>query len=77
MLYFFLIVQGYWTSWSVWGACNVSCGGGIRIKQRICFNQDVGDEAILVCVGDDIENDTCNTNACPSKKLYINGNHNY
>lgn len=71
----FFIVQGYWTSWSDWGACNASCGGGIRIKQRTCFHQDVGDDALLVCIGDDTENDTCNTNACPSKKMYTNDDH--
>jgi hypothetical protein len=59
-----------------WGACNASCGGGIRVKQRTCFNQDVGDDALLVCIGDDTENDTCNTNECPSKNIHTNDNNN-
>jgi hypothetical protein len=46
----YFTVQGYWTSWSDWGACNASCDGGIRVKQRTCFNQDVGDDALLVCI---------------------------
>jgi hypothetical protein len=72
----YFTVQGYWTSWSDWGACNASCGGGIRVKQRTCFNQDVGDDALLVCIGDGTENDTCNTNECPSKNIHTNDNDN-
>jgi hypothetical protein len=46
------------------------------MKQRTCFNQDVGDDALLVCIGDDTENDTCNTNECPSKNIHTNDNNN-
>ena len=36
----------------------MTCGGGSRSHVRICINGDVG---VLGCVGDDVEDEQCNS----------------
>ncbi|KAI8492359.1 hypothetical protein Bbelb_298120 [Branchiostoma belcheri] len=63
-------IDGEWGQWSGFSACNVTCGGGVRLRTRLCDNpppQHGGDN----CVGDDDGDgaDThvviCNRNQCP------------
>ena len=47
-----------------WGHCNVTCGGGTRMRSRDCFRPfDGGAE----CPGSNISTEDCNTHECPSK----------
>ena len=47
------VVDG-WTSWSSWGGCTVTCGGGRRSRNRDCpsLAPENGD---VPCVGDSVE----------------------
>ncbi|XP_061163025.1 A disintegrin and metalloproteinase with thrombospondin motifs adt-1-like [Saccostrea echinata] len=56
-------IDGGWGSWSTWTQCNMSCGGGVRVRGRKCdtpFPRYGGQP----CSGDDREAEDCNTNAC-------------
>ncbi|MCO4764346.1 MAG: thrombospondin type-1 domain-containing protein, partial [Myxococcales bacterium] len=60
-------VDGGWSAW-VWGACSVSCGGGVRTATRTCTKPapSCGGKA---CTGDAKKSESCNTNACAGKDL--------
>lgn len=51
------------TEFDEFSECSVTCGGGTRIRtRRIVVNPKNGG---LPCVGEDREEDKCNTNPCP------------
>ncbi|XP_052781602.1 SCO-spondin-like isoform X2 [Mya arenaria] len=57
-------VDGVWGFWTHWTACDVTCGGGNKTRDRPCnFPSDHphGDN----CTGNSQEMDICNTNLCP------------
>ncbi|KAJ8321738.1 hypothetical protein KUTeg_000209 [Tegillarca granosa] len=63
-------VHGVWSSWTSWGTCTVTCGGGTHTRSRLCNNpapQYGGDN----CTGADNGIQDCNTHNCPKKSLQI------
>ena len=46
-----------WSTWSYWGGCTVSCGGGSQTRDRVCINGDIGQ---VGCIGGFIEDEPCN-----------------
>ncbi|KAF6026216.1 hypothetical protein EB796_015461 [Bugula neritina] len=44
--------------WGGWGACSVSCGGGIKRRNRVCVDK------MLDCVGESMAL-KCNLEPCP------------
>ncbi|CAF0913672.1 unnamed protein product [Adineta ricciae] len=51
---------GYWSNWTSFGACSVSCGVGYQYQTRQCLGAGIG------CIGDAINITTCNTSIiCP------------
>ncbi|XP_052105775.1 SCO-spondin-like [Mytilus californianus] len=61
-------INGNWTEWSIWNECSVTCGGGIKVRDRNCSNPipQYGGES---CFGNATSTETCNEDQCP-----INGN---
>ncbi|XP_067679122.1 A disintegrin and metalloproteinase with thrombospondin motifs adt-1-like isoform X3 [Haliotis asinina] len=55
-------VDGEWTTWSNWGLCNVTCGGGSQSRSRTCIEPKFGGKD---CEGDDIQWMGCNDIQCP------------
>uniref|UniRef100_A0AAR2JE39 Adhesion G protein-coupled receptor B1b n=1 Tax=Pygocentrus nattereri TaxID=42514 RepID=A0AAR2JE39_PYGNA len=55
-------VDGRWLSWSSWGSCSKTCGGGSQQRQRVCEGPFFGGEP---CVGDKSELRRCNEKRCP------------
>jgi len=51
----------YWTEWSQWTVCSVSCGGGLRLMKRECK----GSESDANCEGPNEVSQTCNIQPCP------------
>ncbi|TRZ02412.1 hypothetical protein DNTS_034467 [Danionella cerebrum] len=58
-------VDGKWSSWVSWGACSVSCGGGMRQRTRICASP-APLHGGRQCEGRDIHIDFCNNDPCPT-----------
>ena len=59
-----------WSNWLPWAACSDTCGGGYRMRERLCFNGYAGQ---LGCHdGGTIEQELCNEDvSCfVSKILY-------
>ncbi|KAM4705238.1 SCO-spondin-like [Rhinophrynus dorsalis] len=50
-------------SWSEWGPCTVSCGGGQRQRSRPCTEQD---PSAAPCGGETQEVEECNRRPCPA-----------
>ncbi|CAH1776208.1 unnamed protein product, partial [Owenia fusiformis] len=58
----FCPVDGVFEKWSDWESCNVSCGGGIQRRNRVCTGPFYGGED---CVGARNESRECNIHPCP------------
>ncbi|XP_053391767.1 protein jagged-1-like [Mercenaria mercenaria] len=55
--------DGNWSDWSIWSKCSVSCGSGVRLRQRSCDNPPP-DEHGKVCQGSNTENSDCENDRC-------------
>ncbi|XP_046560771.1 A disintegrin and metalloproteinase with thrombospondin motifs adt-1-like, partial [Haliotis rubra] len=55
-------IDGEWTTWSTWGLCNVTCGGGSQSRSRTCIEPKFGGK---VCEGDGVQLKGCNDIQCP------------
>ncbi|RUS87810.1 hypothetical protein EGW08_004409 [Elysia chlorotica] len=62
-------VNGYFTLWSAWGACDVPCGGGVQGRNRSCVGPFHGGDD---CEGLRLENRTCNMHHCPIDGVFSN-----
>ena len=52
-------VDGQWTEYGAWGACSVTCGGGVRHRRRTCTNPKP-ENGGKYCEGSARDDDTCN-----------------
>lgn len=69
--YFVSLVDGGYGSWSAYGDCSVTCGGGQKVRRRKCDNpapQHGGKDCFDI--GPATETMECNTNACPSEYIH-------
>ncbi|XP_076053538.1 hemicentin-1-like, partial [Oratosquilla oratoria] len=57
-------VHGGWSSWSSWGPCTATCGGGQRHRYRTCDNPVPGPGG-RACAGQDEEYEACSSHKCP------------
>ncbi|GAB1597436.1 A disintegrin and metalloproteinase with thrombospondin motifs 16 [Argonauta hians] len=56
-------ISGYWENWSSWSRCPVRCGGGLRIRTRLCLKRQhqIGKPR---CYGLSVEQGVCNIDRC-------------
>ena len=77
-----LVIQGFypnycntekphWGEWKDWSACSRSCGGGVTIRRRHCYQSKCPHPYYKTCHGNDYEHKRCNEQCCPGKKWQI------
>ncbi|XP_066283319.1 cartilage intermediate layer protein 1-like [Branchiostoma lanceolatum] len=59
-----ITTDGGWTTWAVWGACDVTCGGGVQRRTRTCSNP-APEGAGRDCAGKDAQVRACSDWNCP------------
>jgi len=60
------VVDGQWSSWSVWSTCSRSCGDGWAVRNRTCSNppaQNGGADCDVSGLGS-FQNQSCNIQNC-------------
>ena len=57
-------VDGGWTSWSSFGDCSKTCGGGEKTRYRTCTNPAPANGG-KDCVGPSSDSMSCNEQGCP------------
>ncbi|WAR29644.1 TSP2-like protein [Mya arenaria] len=55
--------DGGWTAWSGWGACSLTCNGGLRSRNRTCDNPPASFLG-KPCKGDNREYESCGATTC-------------
>ncbi|XP_076800719.1 uncharacterized protein LOC143445480 isoform X3 [Clavelina lepadiformis] len=53
---------GSWNDWTSWTACSLSCGTGVRSKERVCIDGEAG---VSGCPGLNEVVELCNNQSCP------------
>ena len=66
-----MLVDGAWGEWGGYDSCTRTCGGGEKVKRRIC-NKPAPNHGGLSCPGPNSTKSDCNTNQCPSKIFMFN-----
>ncbi|KAM8806419.1 A disintegrin and metalloproteinase with thrombospondin motifs 14 [Eudromia elegans] len=56
--------DGAWSSWSQFGSCSRTCGGGVRSRSRSCSHPPPAYGG-RPCTGASYEHQVCNTEECP------------
>ncbi|CAL4073759.1 unnamed protein product [Meganyctiphanes norvegica] len=57
-------VHGGWSSWSSWGGCSATCGGGVKHRKRVC-DAPAPAHGGLASLGEETLQDNCNPDPCP------------
>ncbi|XP_071171034.1 SCO-spondin-like [Mytilus edulis] len=56
-------IDGAWTTWTSWGTCTVTCGGGTQDRTRSCTNPAPQYNG-AACASNGLETQSCNTQVC-------------
>ena len=67
---FLYSVDGGWATWNTWTPCDVTCGNGTRLRDRVCTNPTPAYGG-LDCEGRSTEETSCVLEACPGKRTTI------
>ncbi|XP_038045102.1 SCO-spondin-like [Patiria miniata] len=59
-----------WSTWFPWSDCDVSCGGGMQVRTRLCNSPAPDPDSMLVCEGAQNQTRSCNTEVCPQASCY-------
>lgn len=72
---FIFLVNGNWNSWTSWGSCTMTCGGGKQTRSRSC-SSPAPQYGGLSCTGSTTSTQDCNTQHCPSRGFLHTGQSN-
>lgn len=64
------MINGGWSSWSLWSSCSVTCGGGRQSRVRTCTNPAPANGG-KDCKGASSETQACGTKLCPGNMAKI------
>lgn len=64
-------VDGKWSSWSKYGGCSVTCGGGSQYRSRKC-NKPAPENGGKPCVGPSQQSRRCNSQRCKTDANWSN-----
>ncbi|XP_062577895.1 SCO-spondin-like [Saccostrea cucullata] len=56
-------VDGVWGTWAKWSVCTLTCGGGVKLRSRLCNNPPPSHGG-LICSGSAQDVADCNTQQC-------------
>ena len=59
-----ILVNGGWTEWTQWSACDKTCGGGSSYRRRQCTSPPPQNGG-KTCPGNGYEVQSCNSQGCP------------
>ena len=60
-------IDGGYSEWTEWSVCSHDCGGGRKIRHRLCVNPPQQGKGQF-CSGADIQTKTCNRKRCNRKR---------
>lgn len=69
-MYLIKTVNGQWSSWSKYGGCSATCGGGSQYRSRKCDNPAPANGG-EPCVGPSQQSRSCNSHPCKSNVTLI------
>lgn len=58
------LVDGQWTQWTTWSACDVTCNAGMEVRRRTCTDPSPVHGG-MDCVGNSTESRVCQKESCP------------
>jgi len=64
-------VDGQWGTFGSWSSCSVTCGGGVRTRERSCDNPPPSGGG-ADCVGRSTRQRDCNRDDCPGESSLLN-----
>ena len=60
--YVFAVLPAQWQVWGDWSQCTASCGQGLKMRARSCFDPESGSDQ--ACSGSSTEVEECNEEEC-------------
>ena len=68
---YFLLVNGGWGEWGRWSECSVTCGPGMRSRERKCDSPKPEYGGTPCNKTEKIEEEKCNKQNCPGSQTFV------
>lgn len=68
---YFLLVNGGWGKWGRWSECSVTCGPGMRSRERKCDSPKPENGGEPCNETERVEEEKCNKQNCPGSQMFV------